>query len=242
MIIWKGPSQIDGKPIVLIATGLNSDSPNTKTGAMVQCYILVDGESPIDAVRSGNDRSICGGCIHRGKLLNGTIIGRSCYVTLMHGPRVTYDAYVRGVYPMAASLFEVQRAFAGRRVRMGAYGDPAAVPFAVWRTILLFTDSVTGYTHQWRSCDPEFASYVMASVDSELEQSAAEALGYRTFRVAKLGSSKLVREQNCPASEEMGHKTTCFDCKACGGKDSKAKCNIVIFVHGAGKKHFSEAA
>ena len=48
-IIYKGPSQLDGKPIVVIATYSNR---NTKTGAVVQTYILTPGESS----RSQQDR------------------------------------------------------------------------------------------------------------------------------------------------------------------------------------------
>jgi hypothetical protein len=238
MIIWSGPSQIDGKPIVLIASGLEASSSNSKTGAMVQCYILRSDLSPIDAVRVGADVSICGDCKHRG---DGTGKGRSCYVTLMHGPRVVYDAFTRGAYP-TVSLFDAQSAFRGRRVRMGAYGDPAAVPFLVWQCILLHTDKVTGYTHQWRNCDPRFSNWVMASADSEADKVAANALGYRTFRVRGANEPLTSREVICPASEEAGKKTTCFDCGACGGHDSKAKADIAIIAHGSGKSHFERAA
>lgn len=233
MIIWQGPSQLDGQPIVLIASGVEHDSPNSKTGAMVQTYILRADMSPIDAVRAGADVSICGHCPHRG--INGA--KRSCYVTLMHGPRVVYDAFVRGVYPTVTPL-QAQAALAGRRVRLGAYGDPAAVPFKVWATILLHAERVTGYTHQWRTCDPQFADYIMASCDSEQDELACNAHGYRAFRVRPEGAPKLAGEVICPASTEAGKKTTCYDCGACGGHDSKARANIVIVAHGSGKVHF----
>ena len=55
-IIYKGPSLIDHRPIVVIAT--YSDR-NTKTGGMVQTYILADnGKSPIENNRTGGDFSI----------------------------------------------------------------------------------------------------------------------------------------------------------------------------------------
>ena len=41
-IIYRGPSLLDGKPIVVIAVGLNSSSKNRKTGNMLQTYILRD--------------------------------------------------------------------------------------------------------------------------------------------------------------------------------------------------------
>jgi hypothetical protein len=56
-IIYNGPSLLDGKPIVVIAT---YSKRNTKTGEVVQTYILVDGMNPLDASKTGADFSICG--------------------------------------------------------------------------------------------------------------------------------------------------------------------------------------
>ena len=86
VVLYEGPSQIDGAPIVMIAVGLLQGSTNTKTGAMVQTYILRQDMPPIEAVKTGADESICGGCTHRG---DGTGKKRSCYVTLIHGPRTS---------------------------------------------------------------------------------------------------------------------------------------------------------
>jgi hypothetical protein len=159
----------------------------------------------------------------------------------LHGPRVVYDAFIRGVYP-EVSIFEAQRAFRGRRIRCGTYGDPAAVPFFVWAAILLFADKVTGYTHQWRTCDRQFANYLMASVDSLAEREQAEALGYRPFAVLPRGAPRPPGLVLCPASHEAGKKTTCFACAACGGHDSKARAGIYIPAHGGGATHFDKRA
>jgi hypothetical protein len=51
-IIYKGPSRIDGAPIVVLATYSNR---NTKTGAVVQTYILRDDEN-INPLGSKQDR------------------------------------------------------------------------------------------------------------------------------------------------------------------------------------------
>jgi hypothetical protein len=64
-IIYKGPSLLDGKPIVVIAT---FSKRNTKTGEVVQTYILVDGMNPLDASKTGADFSICGDCAMRGEV------------------------------------------------------------------------------------------------------------------------------------------------------------------------------
>jgi hypothetical protein len=230
VIIYQGPSVLDGAPIVVLAMKPRASGANKKTGAMVQTYILRSDMSPIEAVRTGADASICGDCRHRG---DGTGKGRSCYVTLIHGPRVVYDAYSRGIYetvtPAQAGLI-----FAGSMVRLGTYGDPAAVPQDVWQALTAHAEGWTGYTHQWRTIDPSWARYVMASTDSMAERWAAEAMGYRSFRV---GAEPEYGEVICPASEEAGRKVQCIACKACMGTSGKARAPITIAPHGVGARH-----
>ena len=63
--IWRGPSPWDGSPIVLLVTGLQRPSENTKTGPMVQTYILRQDMRPIEAVTTGADAATCGSCRFR---------------------------------------------------------------------------------------------------------------------------------------------------------------------------------
>lgn len=235
MILWEGPSLIDGAPIVVIATGIRSASTNTKTGAMIQTYILRSDIPPMDAVKTGADESICGGCPHRG---DGTGKGRSCYVTLMHGPRGVYAAYKRGSYDRATDLSAIGTQ---RMVRIGAYGDPVAAPADVWQQLVETASGWTGYTHQWRNpavSPVEWARLVMASADSLDDMNDAHGLGYRTFRVTPVGEGPVKgTEVVCPASEEAGKKATCAECKACMGTSAKARVSIQIAAHGTGKKH-----
>ena len=231
-VIYDGPSMIDGERIVAIVTGLTG-SRNTKTGKMVQTYIIRPDMSPLEAVRKGKDVSICGSCIHRG---DGTGEGRSCYVTLIHGPRVVYDALSRGVYPSATPA-DVAEIVAGRMVRLGTYGDPAAVPLAVWQALVSKAAGHTGYTHRFRDIGPAWSRLVMASADTPKDADDAHALGYRTFRV---GSEPVGREVLCPASEQAGKKTTCMDCRACMGTAGKARASIYIPAHGTGAAHFNQ--
>ena len=51
-IIYKGPSLLDGKPIVVIATLSNR---NSKTGNVVQTYILKSDTNPLEASKTGAD-------------------------------------------------------------------------------------------------------------------------------------------------------------------------------------------
>lgn len=234
-IIWEGASVIDGAPIMLVATGLKASSRNEKTGNLIQTWILRADMSPLEAVNSGADESICGACPHRGEIVEGKNVGRSCYVTVFQAPRSVYESAQRGIYSRP-SLEESRALFAGRHVRMGAYGDPAAVPFEVWESVLSDAARGTGYTHQWKASDSRFARYCMASADNAQEAQEAQALGYRTFRVGTPAESIARGEFLCPASEQAGRKVNCAQCLACGGTSSPNKASVFIPAHGAANK------
>lgn len=230
-VVYDGPSQIDGERIVVIVAALQR-SRNSKTGHMVQTYIIRPDMHPVEAVRRGADVSICGDCKHRGDLG----VGRSCYVTLSHGPSNVWKSYQRGVYPAmnaaAAGLF-----LSGKMIRIGTYGDPAAVPLDVWQDLTSCAEGWTGYTHQWRKLGADWARLVMASADTLAEAREAQDAGWRTFRV---GIESEPREVRCPASAEMGKKAVCADCRACMGLAGKARASIVIAPHGTGARYARE--
>ena len=232
MIFYDGPSMLDGMPIVGIATGFGKGSNNTKTGrGLIQTWILRSDISPTDAVHSGADESICGQCPHRGRLENGRNVERSCYVTVFQAPLVIWKAYKRGIYEHVDES-DLPAKFKGLGVRLGAYGDPAAIPFTYWEEMISKASFHTGYTHQWRDY-PEFNSLCMASCDNTSDRAQAKMLGFRTFRIKSASEPRLNTEVICPASAEMGNKLTCDTCKACSGLMGKARADIVIDVHGA---------
>ncbi len=236
-ILYQGPSLIDGKPIVAIATGIRGTSANAKTGAMVQTWILRADVSPVDAVKSGDDASICGDCKHRGNFKT-----RTCYVTVVQAPRSVWAAYQRGRYP-AMSPDTVATLTAGRSVRLGSYGDPAAVPSTVWTALLATARNHTGYTHAWKSdrVGADYRPFLMASVDSTAEYHAAIASGWRTFRVRAEWEPLEPREVVCPASAEANYRTTCERCGLCAGADKVAK-SVAIIAHGTGARNFVSLA
>ena len=245
-IIYRGPSLLDGKPIVVVA--ITKESKNAKTGNMVQTYVLVDnGLSPVESARSLADISICGDCKHR----RGT--GGACYVNLGQGARAVMDGVVRGIYPSATPA-QVARLITNRKVRLGTYGDPMAVPVWVWDNLVSEASGHTGYTHQWQ---PEkrkrmdvlypdqydgIRALCMASVDTEDEWFEATYEGWRTFRVRSAGDGLNIGEFPCPASEEAGKRVTCADCMACNGVGEDdvriKKATPVIIVHGSLKSRF----
>tara|TARA_R110000803_G_scaffold60838_3_gene120347 strand:+ start:552 stop:1292 length:741 start_codon:yes stop_codon:yes gene_type:complete len=233
VILYEGKSLFDGKDIIVIATGINNSSANEKTGAMVQTWILLKDETvkPHEAIKSGQDASVCGDCMHR------PANGGACYVQVHNAPRSVWAAYHRGNYPKL-SEFDVNP-LAGKLVRLGAYGDPAMIPVSVWDEVLKDSVGFTGYTHQWKWCDKTISKYVMASADSVQDLEDAQALGYRTFRVRTANEPLAPKESVCPASAEGGKKLNCATCKACNGTSTNRKGSIAIIVHGAKAKRFT---
>lgn len=222
LILYTGPSLIDGAPIVVIATGLGA-STNSKTGAMIQTHIIRADMLPMDAIHTGKDESICGDCLHRG---DGTGKGRTCYVRVYQAQTGVYKAYAAGRY-VAYDPAIHDRYLAGRAIRFGSYGDPAAAPFELWENLKSLASVTTGYTHQWRKSDSRFASLCMASADTVDDVEHARRLGYRSFRV---GDSKIKGEVLCPASEAAGKKLQCIDCGSCAGGTRRG--SIYIPLHG----------
>jgi hypothetical protein len=229
VILYRGPSLLNGKPIVVVATGLRRFSRNGKTGEFIQTYILSDeAMRPTDALDAGLDASVCGDCIHRKVDGWGT-----CYVNIGQGPNQVYAAIQRGSYP-EFSLDMLDDYFAGRVIRLGAYGDPAAVPVSVWRMICGVAEGWTGYTHQWRNCDLELRNYCMASVDTAKQMRRAKAMGWKTFRIRNVDEALQPGEFVCPASVEAGKRMTCEDCLAChGGEWNGKQVTPVIQAHGS---------
>ncbi len=237
-IIYRGPSLLDGAPIVVIATGLKNSSANAKTGDMIQTWIIRDDLKPWDAVKTGADASICGDCKHRGHIVDGKVKGRTCYVTVFQAPTSIYNAFRRGTYPDLTGA-DLGKLAAGRNVRIGAYGDPAAVPVNVWERLAFQAKTTTGYTHQWKTPANDALKYLtMASADTATEQAEAVAKGWRTFRVKKPQDHQLKGEVVCP-STTVG--LSCADCGACKGKKgpNPMKGHIVINVHGNGAAAFA---
>jgi hypothetical protein len=224
LVAYHGPSRLDGAPIVLIVTFA---SLNTKTGSMAQAWVLRADVSPQEAIADGRDRSICGDCVHR----SGGAVGRSCYVITWLGPLQVYKQFRANQYPTMTPALAAPY-LAGEQLRMAAYGDPAAVPLEVWRTLLIHTSGWTGYTHQWRSCDQRFSAFLMASVESEHEVDQAQALGWRTFRTRLATEPVRADEIICPASNEAGHLTTCESCNLCTGRARGSARSVVIQAHG----------
>lgn len=236
VVAWEGPSRINGEPVVVLLTGLTRAGQNRKTGAMLATYILVAKDRPLTALMNGNDRAVCGSCPLRPdpkRLPEGRIV-RSCYVNLGRAPNNMYTAYRAGVY-RRVTLGELPELCRDHLVRIGSYGDPAAVPFELWTAILQHAKGWTGYTHDWAHKRAQALKTIcQASVDTDAAEAKARALGWYTFRVRPAKDTTTGPDQMlCPASAEAGKVTTCSSCLACSGT-GRGK-HVTIAAHGPGK-------
>jgi hypothetical protein len=234
-IFYRGPSMIDGAPIMGIASGLSGSSDNIKTGRMIQTWILRADISPLEASRQGKDVSICGSCKMRHNL------GGACYVQLFQAPQSIFHAAAAGrylEYPALkpAQLRRFNLAFKKLPVRLGAYGDPAAIPEKGWLPIMTRAKRNTGYTHQWMNSAAQWLRpWCMASVETIEEKELAASLGWRTFRT---GADEKPGRDEIRCLNQLEEYIQCDECMVCNGQQK----NVYGLVHGTRKRRFLEAA
>jgi hypothetical protein len=218
VVLFVGPSAYDGATIRVLLT---FKSRNGKTGPMAQLTIIRDDLDPVHACKFGEDFSVCGRCPLRA---NG------CYVNVSRSILAMWKATNGLPADLAGGLARL--AASGLPVRLGAYGDPAAIPPEVFAAIRsACTGGVTGYTHGalLKGFDgiAHLRDSCMISAESETYASHAHAAGFRTFRTRAPGAALMAREIDCPSE-----RISCAQCRLCCGASSKAK-SISIPVHGS---------
>jgi hypothetical protein len=227
VVVHRGISPGTGDPYAVIAT---FQSKNDKTGNMVTVWIVRDDVKPTDAKVRGEVHATCLDCVL------GMIGG--CYVAVQNAPQQIWRAYKAGRYPDYAPE-KHDSIIAGRTVRWGGYGEPVLVDVEIVRRwSVLLCDGWTGYTQQWRHREYQaYRAYFMASVHSPAQAEAAQAKGWRTFRMTRdLALEPVARgEFLCPASYEGGERLQCIDCLVCDGADrpvgSKQRASVVTQWH-----------
>lgn len=232
IVVYRGPSAINGAPIVAVLTGLDLSSRNPKTGPMAQLWILPADEAPHHAVRSGADVAVCGDCPLRPSVAQR---GQACYVATYQAPRSVWQHRRNQPVDLASAV----RAVKGKALRLGAYGDPAAIPRSagVIQKLAKSAGTWTGYTHQWRARSAKWlAKYVMASLDpgtTAAELAACHVKGWRSFRAETIANPVRGREIVCPATTAAAAK--CIDCRLCdgwrGARTARQPKSIVIALH-----------
>lgn len=227
LVLYVGPSMLEpGATIAVIAT---LETSNVKTGEMVQVWIIRIDVNPVEATKTGDDSAICGSCPHR------HFNGGACYVNVGQAPNAVYKAFIAGKYPTydAESHEHLLR---DRRIRLGAYGDPAAAPYEVMHYLANVGTGHTGYTHQARhpNFDSRFIDICMVSADSPKQAQQWHERGARTFRVAMEGDAMFDNEIECLSDS---HGKQCIECGLCDGAKRTDE-SIVITVHGSRASSF----
>lgn len=230
-VFYRGPSMLDGGPILGI---VKFGSNNKKTGDMSQTYIIPDvGVKPNETLHDGSDASVCGGCPMRyeydddGKHIPGT---RGCYVVMFRGPNSMWK-YHRNKPVITPQEFGVMVEASGSPLRLGAYGEPVAIPMEFWEPAINATiknkTGFTGYSHQWSN--PQFqmwSEFLMASIHSTSEIRKASKLGWRYFRSSTDGH--VDGEVRCPAPDKG---VQCIDCQLCQGMTKPGAKSVYIDIH-----------
>jgi hypothetical protein len=135
--------------------------------------------------------------------------------------------------PDAPASTLLRRTTTGRVVRLGAYGDPAALPRPVLDAIVRDAAASVGYSHAWRD-GFALSDLVMASADNAADAADAAALGFRSFVLTPSAETRRSGHMICPASAESGHRLTCEECRACSGAGpGKPTAHVQIAAHGS---------
>lgn len=237
LVVYHGPSRLNGAPIVAVITGLRKPSSNSKTGPLAQLWILDAGDDePHHAQQTGADASVCGSCPFRP---SDQATEKRCYVKTFQAPLAVWRKWRAGGYgdaPWLRGLEDASKALLtspDRGLRLGAYGDPAALPSFVVEALTAACAAAgkrwTGYTHQWRD-HAWTARYTMASCETRADEREAQALGFRTFTAyASDTSASELDSIPCPHTTRG---VSCADCRLCdGATDGDRRASINIAQH-----------
>ena len=84
--------------VIVLATGLERPSINSKTGDMIQTYIMRADIAPDEAAKIGLDETVCGSCALRPLLvkLYGKTGDVPCYVDKVRGPAGAWHSWNNG--------------------------------------------------------------------------------------------------------------------------------------------------
>jgi hypothetical protein len=232
-VMYEGPSLIGQGDIAVLAT---LQCANEKTGNMVQVWIVPKGTGTLEAVQAGQNSAACGSCPLQGSPYTQTIKRRSgkteqitrlrnrvCYVNLGRLDATVGKAYIRGRYaPYNRRIHE--RWLKGRNVRLGAYGDPAAMPDHLIEYLVSVGSGHTGYSHQlfWieRQRADMLARHLMVSCHTLAQHEEAVRRGWRPFTVISEKQSPPVGAVECPF---YTHGVQCDTCQLCQGTSKNAR-------------------
>ena len=242
--LWRGPSVIDGHPVVLLA---QLASRNSKIGGAVGLYIWSQRNKP--SVMRGTG-GMCPKCPIKAVCYN-----QSGRLTSVYDK--SWAVRVASGRVLKPEREDFSRHLSGRLLRWGVDGDIGAVPLEVIRAVNAATGLASGhlaYTHHHKRT--ELQSVAMASTGSFAEAVKLEKMGWRCYlslpargwngrkdrftgkikadfvelvRTGKRESGLLLWCSLCP-NYTSGLK--CSSCKMCDGLSGNRAGHIVAPLHG----------
>lgn len=232
--VYRGPSAIGGGDVVGILT---LTSRNRKTGDMAQLWILPADRSPLDALRDGENHASCGDCPLQGVYdpAAGRMSGRVCYVNVGQAPVGVWKAFRAGRYDTYRRDLHAE-ILADRSIRLGAYGDPAALPDSIVEHFATVGRGWTGYSHQLFRIDREradrLARWLMVSCHNQAQLSEARRRGWRAFVTVAPEHAERGKVPagavECPA---YTRGVSCETCQLCRGT-SRPALDVYAIGHG----------
>lgn len=246
IVLWRGASYLTGQPVVAIAT---LKTTNRKTGDMVQVWILPDETAnPLEVLQQGRNGGACGDCPLQGTPVADAkgrikLVNRVCYVNVGQAPHAIHKAYQAGKYAEydPATHDDMLR---GSAIRLGAYGDPMAMPISLCEHLVSLSRKHTGYTHQLfrLGLDPQvaarFARILMVSAHNKAIDAEAKRRGWRRFTVVESHEQAPQGSLECPA---YSHNLTCEQCGLCNGSKGGGR-SIYALAHGMSGRNLSKHA
>ena len=197
---------------------------------MIQIWIMLEKTNPVAAVASGLDAvTICQGCPFAS--------GNGCYVNVGQAPLAIYKSHGRGLPTLSPK--DYAKAFSGRKVRFGAYGNPTLIPISIVKSIAKASDGWTGYFHNWKGMPKAkreaYNQYFMASTETQSSFDLAQSLQMRVFHVSP------VQPENTVECLSDSRGLTCAQCQLCQGWNKPAK-SVWINPHGSTVRKAAAAA
>jgi hypothetical protein len=210
--------------VVLVLTNIRGGSRNAKTGDMIQSWVF-DRTKLTERVFGAK----CEECpmVSQCYVMKGTQAHNSVRratlkaLGLLSGNTSYKVTTLESVLPMLA----------GRPIRLGSYGDPSAIPLDDLRALVSASSGHTGYTHFWRTSDPDYSEFLMASVEDLASEMLAQSLGYRTYRVLRKQESQHEVSERSILCLEKSAGLSCADCLVCSGNTKPNAKNIYIYEH-----------
>ena len=249
-LVYYGESLMNGDNIAAVLVCSTKNAKMKKKGKksrkkvlIPQLYIFSTFAPPVEVIKAKKDDSICGTCPFQHD--NG------CYVFVGQAPTKIHNKWYRGGYIGGREnwqqgldaacdwIHEKHKKGYIIRVRFGAYGDIASIPYIVFWMLTSTSDTQLNYTREWNTClGKKYKQFSMASVHTLGELARASSMGWKTFRIMLPGDRPLPSEILCPADKVTygkNPKSDCATCGMCNGNESPAlrtKIGVCTYVHG----------